>query len=276
MACLRKYQIVSLLDMLDFDLPRFAVLIRELVESECRHHEALTGHEASPPLLSVVDMPWLESRLTEIGGHARFLGLNVAVAGIRDFVARLKNPVFPMPDVREAETRLGEIKRAIEADLQGKVFMYFPSDKMHYYSEKALFGEEVENKLPAVSSDIAEAGRCLACGRHTAVVFHLMRVMEAGVKELAATLKAKVNPRDAWGDVLNSIDAEIKKLPIGTPAEKNRKSDCEGVRASLHAVKEAWRNPTMHDITRTYTEEEAQDIWDCVRAFMHRLVGVIR
>ena len=50
----------------------------------------------------------------------------------------------------------------------------------------------------------------------------------------------------------------------------------EGVSGDVaNAVKDAWRNPTMHDIERSYQEEEAQEVWDCAKAFMGRLVGML-
>jgi hypothetical protein len=51
-----------------------------------------------------------------------------------------------------------------------------------------LFGTEVEDKLPNVIEDIAEAGKCLGLRRPTAAVFHLMRIMEVGVQKFGDKL----------------------------------------------------------------------------------------
>jgi hypothetical protein len=40
----------------------------------------------------------------------------------------------------------------------------------------------------------------------------------------------------------------------------------------LQVVKMSWRNPTMH-IVRTYTPEEAQQIFGAVKTFMGRLAA---
>jgi hypothetical protein len=59
-----------------------------------------------------------------------------------------------------------------------------------------------------------------------------------------------------------------------SPEQKvKRKRDCE-IAKYLRHVKNAWRNPTMHP-KRTYTEEEARDILNCVRSFMRELVKVL-
>jgi hypothetical protein len=39
---------------------------------------------------------------------------------------------------------------------------------------------------------------------------------------------------------------------------------------NLRAVKDAWRNPTMH-VERVYDEELATELWGAVRAFMRHL-----
>jgi hypothetical protein len=38
----------------------------------------------------------------------------------------------------------------------------------------------------------------------------------------------------------------------------------------LRAVKDAWRNPTMH-VRIAYDEEESRDVWNTVRVFMRHL-----
>src|SRR5580704_15527436 len=50
------------------------------------------------------------------------------------------------------------------------------------------FGEDILKKFDPARDDIEEAGKCLAYGRGTGCVFHLMRVMEVGLRALAASL----------------------------------------------------------------------------------------
>src|SRR5579859_3823509 len=66
------------------------------------------------------------------------------------------------------------------------------TSRAKYYCDTKLFGEEVDNRLPAVATDISEAGKCFATARWTAAVFHLMRVMEVGVQELATKIGANL------------------------------------------------------------------------------------
>lgn len=122
--------------------------------------------------------------------------------------------------------------------------------------------------------DSEEAGKCLAFDRGTACVFHLMRVMEVGLRALAASLNdPRLDPKrnPSWDSILKKCDEELAK-PLKDRAPEWRQDDAffSIAAAQLHAVKDAWRNPTMH-VERHYDPEEAEDVWNAVRAFMRHL-----
>jgi hypothetical protein len=132
----------------------------------------------------------------------------------------------------------------------------------------------VSLRFGLANKDIAEAGKCLAFGRHTASVFHLMRVMEVGLRALGASLNdpsldPKTNP--SWGKILARGDKEMQKhLADRCPEWRADENFFSTAQANLRAVKDAWRNPTMH-IERNYDPDEAEDVWNTVRAFMRHL-----
>jgi hypothetical protein len=136
------------------------------------------------------------------------------------------------------------------------------------------FGEDILKKFDPARDDIEEAGKCLAYGRGTGCVFHLMRVMEVGLRALAASLNdSRLDPKrnPSWDAILKKCDEELLK-PMRDRAEEWREDDAfySTASAQLHAVKDAWRNPTMH-VERKYTTEEAEEVWNAVRAFMRHL-----
>ena len=68
------------------------------------------------------------------------------------------------------------------AELQNRMFdecslryFFILSDREKDWAEpeSPLFGIEVEDKLPSITEDISEAGKCLGLSRATAAVFHL-------------------------------------------------------------------------------------------------------
>jgi hypothetical protein len=185
-------------------------------------------------------------------------------------IARLKD--YPSSNINIVEYRqeLKDLRRRIEDELKTRMFLFVPVGKAGFYSEKALFGTEVEARFPDAIFDIEEAGKCLALARATATVCHLMRVVEVGVRELAKTLSATIGTDRPWGAILNDVDDAIEALrKAGNPVD-----DLVAVSASLHAVKTAWRNPAMHSKAK-YTEEEAEDIFLASRGFTRRLAKVV-
>jgi hypothetical protein len=145
------------------------------------------------------------------------------------------------------------LRERIIDELAGKLFFFVPANHASYYQNEKLFGEEVEARFPLSVDDISEAGKCIAVGRFTAAVFHLMRVMEIGVQEFAAKLKVSVPAAKTWGAILREIDDKIATMPHRTKKQKETKIRFQELSAYLHHVKDVWRNTTMHP-KNTYTE----------------------
>jgi hypothetical protein len=175
-------------------------------------------------------------------------------------------------------TTLGELLyayRALEERLEDelKSLMYFhvPSTFARYYMDAQPFGESVNTRFASAIDDIEEAGKCLALQRGTAAVMHLMRVMEAGLKALAAPLGIPYAP--SWESYLKQIADKIGQ-PWKKKSRKWRKEEpfFRDLSGDLMTVKQAWRNPSMH-IVRKYSPEEAEEIFRAVRNFMQRLAS---
>ena len=132
-----------------------------------------------------------------------------------------------------------------------------------------LFGPEVANNFPEMSEDVAETGKCLALRRSTAAVFHLMRIMESGVQRLGTKLGVSLANEPVWQVILDQVNAKIKLK--GKTAEAKKLA---GVAGNLYNVKLAWRNETMHP-KATYTDEEADNVFRAVRAFVQELATVL-
>ncbi len=74
---------------------------------------------------------------------------------------------------------LARVLKNLESTLKGRKFFALTAKAQRLYSDdKPLFGDDVFAKFPDATKDISEAGKCLALGRNTATVFHLMRAME--------------------------------------------------------------------------------------------------
>lgn len=156
-------------------------------------------------------------------------------------------------------------------ELSTKVFMVLPSEMVGLLNgSKQPFSRDIQSKFPSVIHDMDEAGRCLALGRHTACVFHLMRIMESALKTLATELSVQLSPKMTWQNVLDKVNTKIKSLDQNDSKTKQYAS----ISANLYNMKLAWRNEVMHP-KETYSKEDAERIFAAVRLFLDELVSVL-
>jgi hypothetical protein len=178
-------------------------------------------------------------------------------------------------DMAALNHMINEVTTRFTDELGTRLILFVPlRDSGYYEQQRPLFGDEVEAKLPTVSEDIAEAGKCLATARYTASVFHLMRALETGTATFAGILG--VHPIDGrgrgknWQNFLDEANAAIR----GLPSQDERSKRYAAISSNLYHVKLAWRNEVMHP-KQTYTEEEAFEVFAASKAFMRELASVL-
>jgi hypothetical protein len=177
-----------------------------------------------------------------------------------------------MKDVLNPERFRKEIEilsKRIDDELRGREFFAIEHPHADYFAVRHPLGEAVGEAFPSIAVNAEEAAKCLALDRATASVFHLMRVMETGLKVTAGALGIPYAP--SWESYLRQIDSRVQqKYRVKGVRWKRDEPFFRDVSAHLHAVKAAWRNPTMH-VVRDYTPEQAEDIFRAVRIFMAHL-----
>ncbi|PYU53211.1 MAG: hypothetical protein DMG48_02970 [Acidobacteria bacterium] len=172
--------------------------------------------------------------------------------------------------VSEWQGIIPEIQSRIQDEMEQNLFMFIPPDRASRYNRPELLGEEVNKKFPTIQYDVAEAGNCYAAGRSTAVVFHLMRIMEVGVQQFGTKLGVTLTNEKNWQNILDEINKAIKALDQRAQTTK----EFAAASANLYSVKLAWRNEVMHP-NDTYTLEEADNLIRQVHIFMGQLAKVV-
>jgi hypothetical protein len=214
----------------------------------------------------------LLATLKALSEECQSLGLLVSLAEIRRSEEKLKASnedelPFTPQDIENIWNRIYD-------ELSQVTFFGIGGTAINYYKTEER-GWKFASKYPHATTDIDEAGKCLALGRYTASVFHLMRVMEIALRELGVALAADLREKDGWLTILHKrIDPAINGLPETSSEERHRKTAFQQVRAHLHAVRLAWRNDTMHP-KATYTEEEAIELIEHVRSFTNHLTKLL-
>ncbi len=161
-----------------------------------------------------------------------------------------------------------QLLNSLALELNNRRF-YGPLRKYEpYFDQPKLFGDDVFTKFPSANNDIFEAGTCLALERGTACVMHLMRIVEAGLKALAAALGVGI--QNDWGAYLREIDGELGKRIKASGKRTADEQFYAETRVTIDGVRIAWRNPTMH-IENNYSPERAEAMLIAVRSLMQHL-----
>lgn len=192
-----------------------------------------------------------------------------------------------------------ELRTRIKEDLQDKVFLcvserskierffaitneeeYVKPTQMGILVPRAahqLFHKSIVERFEETSDDITEACRCFVADRFTASVFHLMRVVEYGLLEVARLAEID-DPKPSWGAILERLEklankTKFEDLPNGV---RPHIALIRELLPRMHAIQHAWRNKMLHVEnkfipTGSVTEEIANDIMNSVEIFMKML-----
>jgi hypothetical protein len=169
------------------------------------------------------------------------------------------------------------LRKLIEKEMKGKLFLYIPPERAKFWpkvNDPNPFGKEVADKFPSASFDIGNGGVCLATTMFTASVFHMMRVMEIGLASLGKVFGVSLAYTN-WEPALREIESKIANMrndPAwrSLPDMKEQQEYYSQASSYFRTVKDAWRNYTMHARAK-YTEDEAEQIFNGVKAFMQTL-----
>jgi hypothetical protein len=211
--------------------------------------------------------------LDSVSKDMKELGLRFSLAEVERVKAKVEER---LPTIDE----LDNIFSRIRDELAENLFLQVSKEHIElYHSAVKLFGQEVANQFPSAAVfEIDEAAKCIALDRPTASVFHLMRVLEIAIgatrKSLGIPDPIKPSERN-WGRILKLIKDEIDRRNSAGSTVWGTTTDAEffaDVHVSLDAVKNVWRNATMH-VESKYTPEEAERIWGATRGLMIKLAS---
>ena len=216
----------------------------------------------------------LGSALGTLETECETLHLTLTLVHLKRFLQWYKDSQESESDHQFTVHQLTELQTRLIDELNTRFMVAIPSERIKYYKGIDLFGGDVPRQFRHAAIDIEEAGKCLALNRNTACVFHLMRVMETGLRALAKSLNdPRLDParNPSWETILRKGDEELLK-PITERSIEWRSDHAffSTAVANLRAVKDAWRNTTMH-VEQNYSDETALEVWNAVRAFMRHL-----
>lgn len=149
--------------------------------------------------------------MARVIGWRTTLGNDLQVASTRDQLQRIDEALqdgSAFPYLR-AWSLLQELNGRFMDDIGRCQILYLGASDAARFMSPQLFGASVYEAFPSAIDDTEEAGSCLALGRGTACVFHLMRVMEAGLMAVATKMGIAYAP--SWESYLKQIKGELDK-----------------------------------------------------------------
>lgn len=171
------------------------------------------------------------------------------------------------------------IDARFKAELQEHVFVQIDPERSMYmktaeqFVQAPIFGPKVAAQFRTAMPDAREAGVCFAAYRHTACVFHCMRVVEKGLIALANAVPVPFTipfEYENWINIIESIEKKIRnleqQLPKGQAKSDTLKFYSESASQFIY-FKNAWRNHVAH-ARDTYDGEQAKLILEHVGYFM--------
>jgi hypothetical protein len=263
------YRLVSWWDMETFSAGHFFD-----IGGAFRQLDTLLSGELLGVRLSETDAKWFYETLHALSEDCRSISLIESAK----CVERLALSAVAGTDCATLRIRIDDLRALFQSEMDSNLFLWvMPHEADYFIQPKPLMGAVVDEKFLSARHEIQEAGKCLALARSTACVFHLMRVLEAAIDVIEADIQ--INPDSpTWNAYLNGFTKHaLRKYPDdGSEINREWRAFYFGVEGHLRAIKNMWRNETMHNIARVYSEEQAKDIFNLVAAFMRHLATKLK
>ena len=265
---------VTLWDMLRFNAHRFVRMIASSAEVQGMNKLGITGHnyekkmfETQMPDSFINQMPQVLGKLKLDCDESLLLSASDLIEDMLE-ANRTSGGRITWGEYWKFD---GELNKRIEHELKRKKFYQLRPETSHLFDAVLPFGETVQMSFPSASHDIAEAGKCFACERYDATVYHLSRALESPLKCLARTLNIKYTP--SWAGYIHKIDKKLKNTKMRL--SKKRRTFLGNASALLWGVKEAWRNESAH-LGKQYGPDQTKQIFDSTKSFMQHLATELR
>lgn len=261
------YSLVSLYEMLKFAAASFVHVTRQLAE--------LKHLYATVPARQLISQPPSTPRtaadiLHRLKQECHAIGLSMAEMQIDRMLHGLIQTNCTYGAFRGF---IEELQNRIADQLTTKLILYIPDTKASYIaSPRDAWEDSILSKFPSIAKEIDEAAKCYGTGRNTACVFHLMRILEAGLNSLAKVFNVPFQHAN-WEQVLNQVEKKIKDISTSPTKPSNWKEDQQFYSESasqFRYFKDAWRNYAMH-LHERYDEGQTLSIYNHVREFMSHL-----
>jgi hypothetical protein len=169
------------------------------------------------------------------------------------------------------------LRETIEGELDTLYFYHYPRSKAEERLAFEKNWKKVAERFRSATPEAIAAVDCWAMGHGTACVFHLMRLVEHGLRAIARERRVKLHANRPlewaeWQKIIKAIEDKANKIYSHKPG-KARDAALEfyrGLLGEIMAFKDVYRNNVMHT-RKSYDVDEAKSVMNHVHGFMSRL-----
>ena len=257
------FRLWSWLDMLEFSAIGFyrigssLMLLRRICEECADHPEIGEAEDIRDSLKTVVE-------------RCDIIALKQS-ANLAKILADTIEPKW-LPSTLLAKIECLDV--VIRNELQSEQFLWITQERSKFYKKTAadLIGQQALDRFSTmrVDQEADEAMRCYAVGRHTACAFHLMRLVEAGLRAFGFAI-GYVAKNNNWGGAFDEYDRQFSAAPKDRPAHwQTHKDFLVDISGDLRATQKAYRNHINH-LDHFYSDAEAEYLLRIIPVFFTHL-----
>jgi hypothetical protein len=222
--------------------------------------------------------------LSKLQQNVRELGLPVSAQELHKLNISMKNAVSDIerlpPERQKAEfervsaemrLRFDNVSSVIHSELSQRLLYAVTTEKAQYCDPQWLTDTAIFSAFPKAFAEFQRAEYCYAFDECTAAIFHLMRVIDSGLRLVYESLGETYDARN-WNGIAKKIESEMSKK-YQDKTEEWRKKDTfySEVLTDIRSIGRAHRNPALHDIDRKYSDADAKYLIEVTKAFMSHL-----
>jgi hypothetical protein len=255
---LRRFGLVSLLDMLRYAAEDFVEITKILTSLELRPG-SLKDEQVQAKFQQVVN---------RLSGHLANLEMTYSQNQVETAIAAVNRM-----DWEIASREIDQLLRRILEELKARSFRYV--DKPSYEFGLWLMNPDLRSVAshPDIRPEIEAAGRCYAYGESTACIFHLMRVIDYGLRLVAASLGIAYDAR-SWDGIGKAIEKKMReKYGDKTDDWKASEPFYAEILTDIQAISRGHRNEALHELEKKYDEREAQYLLTVATGFIQHVLS---
>lgn len=178
----------------------------------------------------------------------------------------------------QVASRIEEIRRNVRREMTTVVFLYVPASRAELYDVPLSDWETTVERWSQTETDIKEAAICYALDRFAASIFHILRVAEFGVIQVADLLNES-GDKPGWASADRLKRILDKKHEDRSPLQQRHSQLLMDIVPMIVGVRDSVRHKISHVDNRldwldtNIGATVAQEVISATRGFMRRLAA---